>query len=133
MNRDIESVARYVSQVSNLPHWSRFYTHVGDFDGERYAVETMMGPATTFIHESIWQNKRQYAISSRFAERTETATIELREGEAGTQIRFHIRLPIKLGREHATRLLTQLQDELRGLKGLLEGQAPLENKNDQPD
>ncbi|MBZ4417198.1 hypothetical protein [Myxococcus sp. RHSTA-1-4] len=124
IERGPAEVAGFLREVSNLPRWTRFFLHVGELQGHGYAVETLMGPATTWIHEYQSEDTHQLEIVSIIRGARETATLDLYAQGEGTMVRFHLRLPSKWDAQRVTRQLGQLDDELRTLKRLVESHQP---------
>lgn len=113
-------VVSFLRQVPNLPRWTRFYLRAGEQDGDFHAMETMLGPARTRIHEEAGQDGGRLTIESHFGSRRETAAIEVHGSGQNTNVSFHIRLPAGLPRPRVDGALEQLEGELRTLKRLLE-------------
>ncbi len=118
-------VAAFTGVVPNLPRWTNFFVRVGEADGERYPVETKMGPATTWIEQKQTATGLQITICSLFGSRQEAARVYLEGVDGDTQTTFEIRLPANWTLEQVESQLMQLQDELYKLKVLVESEQRL--------
>ena|SRR5437870_1888932 len=116
----VEIVSAYVGNAGNLPLWTKFFLEVGDLRQGRHAVDTVLGPAQTWIESRVEPGRSLCAICSIINGSLEKAEVTLVPGETTTHLDFTIRLPDPLPREHVENRLRILQEELSDLKVLLE-------------
>ena len=113
-------VVSYVAAVPELPRWTTFFTHVGALRDGRYEVDTLLGPARTWIERSVAGHQEKCVIWSSFGERLERADVVATPDAGGTNVTFTIRLPRSLSPSRVDAQLGVLAGELARLKAHLE-------------
>jgi hypothetical protein len=122
IENDVQTVAAFLSQPTNLPRWSRFFRAVTRTANGAYLADTVRGPGTTqVIVDSVLAEQIQLQIRTRFATTTETARLTVRELPAGCEVVFRLEFPPELPLTQRTHVLEMVEQDLTILRGLLHG------------
>jgi hypothetical protein len=114
-------VAEFVQSVPNLLQWTHFFVAVQNCENGRYAVETLLGPATTWIEvEQLKEDKYRLDICSVIHNRHERASVYLSKQAIGTEVTFAVNFPTDWSAERLIKQLFQVDSELEKLKELIE-------------
>lgn len=119
INDKQENIGNFLSQVSNLPKWTKFFLEVNHFEDNKYKAKTVIGESITWIEQD--DNFNNLFICSKFGEKLEKAHIALTPMDQNrVTINFTLALPDKLSEDQITQQLSVMEQELKDLKTILE-------------
>jgi hypothetical protein len=120
IQRDAAAVGDFLAEVPNLPAWTGFFRSVGPAADGRHPVETLLGPAETWIEPG----RDGYDICSLIRGQVERATLTVRpEPDGGVTVEFAVRLPDGASAEHAAAQRNRMGHELQTLGELIQRSA----------
>jgi hypothetical protein len=116
----LEKVRTFLTEVGNLPRWTRFFQEEERIDGERMKFNTPIGSCVTRILTRNFGAGFDCQIVSQFDQSKEEALIVVQSQVETTLIEFFMKIPATLTEDKRLALLKGLEAELQELKKILE-------------